>query len=656
MRFVEGASLQDLIAERGRVPPGRAARVVARVADALDAAHARGLVHRDVKPANVLIADPDGEEHVYLSDFGLSAGSGERDGAAAGWAGTLAYLAPEQIRGEPARRPHRRLRPRLRALPRPHRAAAVRRRRRGGGARGAPHQAPPPARRRGAGPAAGARRGRAAGDGQAPRGPLRDRRASWAGRPSRPATTWRCSRAGGRRRARPGARRAPAGGGAPAARPGGRAARRRRGRRAAGACAVLVGRGGLGDWAREGLAAAQEVAARDRAFRLVLVLLPGGPDPGDPSLAYLADQPVGGPARGGRRRARRRRTSSAPCAGPTSGPGLPSATGGVCPYRGLEAFREEDADLYFGREQDVSRWSGAPPRQPLRRRARALRQRQELAGAGRAAARAPPGRARPAAGWRVLDMVPGARPLAALAAQLAHLPGAGGPSPADLAADERTPGRGDARALEGRPRRRTRAGGGRPARGGVHALPGRGRAGGVPRQPGLRRHDPGRADVVVATMRADFYHRLAEHPELRGLVASQQVLLGPAGRPRPAPRHRGAGTALRPGAGARPHPPDPHRRRRPPGDPAPDGAPAAGGLAAPPRPHAHPGGLRRLGRRRGRPGPPGQRDLRRDEPRAPGGRPARAPAPHPARRGHRGHPPPRHPRRAGHAAGRGGRG
>ncbi len=102
MRYVEGASLQDLIAERGRVPPGRAARVIARVADALDAAHARGLVHRDVKPANVLIADPDGEEHVYLTDFGLSAGkSVARDGAASGWAGTLAYLAPEQIRGGP---------------------------------------------------------------------------------------------------------------------------------------------------------------------------------------------------------------------------------------------------------------------------------------------------------------------------------------------------------------------------------------------------------------------------------------------------------------------------------------------------------------------------------------------------------------------------
>ena len=85
MRFVEGASLQDLIASAPEgLPPGRAARIVARVADALDAAHARGLVHRDVKPANVLIADPEGEEHVYLSDFGLSvhgAGAGRGDGS-----------------------------------------------------------------------------------------------------------------------------------------------------------------------------------------------------------------------------------------------------------------------------------------------------------------------------------------------------------------------------------------------------------------------------------------------------------------------------------------------------------------------------------------------------------------------------------------------
>ena len=102
MRFVEGASLQDLIAAAPEgLPPGRAARIVARVADALDAAHARGLVHRDVKPANVLIADPDGEEHVYLVGLRPQRPRRRRRGAAtASGPGRSAYLAPEQIRGE----------------------------------------------------------------------------------------------------------------------------------------------------------------------------------------------------------------------------------------------------------------------------------------------------------------------------------------------------------------------------------------------------------------------------------------------------------------------------------------------------------------------------------------------------------------------------
>ena len=133
MRYVEGASLQDLIAERGRVPPGRAARVIARVADALDAAHARGLVHRDVKPANVLIADPDGEEHVYLTDFGLSAGmSVARDGAPSRLGRHPRLPRPRADPRRPDRRPHRRLRARVRPLPRPRRPAALRHGRRGG--------------------------------------------------------------------------------------------------------------------------------------------------------------------------------------------------------------------------------------------------------------------------------------------------------------------------------------------------------------------------------------------------------------------------------------------------------------------------------------------------------------------------------------------
>ncbi|MGG7380552.1 protein kinase domain-containing protein, partial [Escherichia coli] len=59
MRFVEGTDLKALIRANGRLPASRATHILAQVADALDAAHARGLVHRDVKPANILIADGD---------------------------------------------------------------------------------------------------------------------------------------------------------------------------------------------------------------------------------------------------------------------------------------------------------------------------------------------------------------------------------------------------------------------------------------------------------------------------------------------------------------------------------------------------------------------------------------------------------------------
>ena len=72
MRWVEGTDLQALINESGRLDPERAAAVVEQVGAGLDAAHAAGLVHRDVKPANVLIAADHGSGHVYLSDFGLT--------------------------------------------------------------------------------------------------------------------------------------------------------------------------------------------------------------------------------------------------------------------------------------------------------------------------------------------------------------------------------------------------------------------------------------------------------------------------------------------------------------------------------------------------------------------------------------------------------
>jgi serine/threonine-protein kinase len=101
MRWVRGTDLQALIRRTGRLAPVHAANIVAQVAAGLDAAHTVGLVHRDVKPANVLLEGEDGTGHVYLSDFGLTldpavdtrvTDSGE-------WFGTVDFMAPEQFEG-----------------------------------------------------------------------------------------------------------------------------------------------------------------------------------------------------------------------------------------------------------------------------------------------------------------------------------------------------------------------------------------------------------------------------------------------------------------------------------------------------------------------------------------------------------------------------
>jgi serine/threonine-protein kinase len=99
MRYVEGGDLRDLLQREGPLDPGRAVRLLSQAAAGLDAAHRRGLVHRDVKPGNLLLGE---DEHLYVSDFGLTKQASSQSGltATGQLVGTVDYVAPEQIRGE----------------------------------------------------------------------------------------------------------------------------------------------------------------------------------------------------------------------------------------------------------------------------------------------------------------------------------------------------------------------------------------------------------------------------------------------------------------------------------------------------------------------------------------------------------------------------
>ena len=106
MHYVRGGDARSLLSQLGPLPPGYAGQIIAQIASALDAAHARGLTHRDVRPANILLDGDAGDtatgDHAYLSDFGMSKVFTPGQVISADQAGgSLDYLAPEQIEGRP---------------------------------------------------------------------------------------------------------------------------------------------------------------------------------------------------------------------------------------------------------------------------------------------------------------------------------------------------------------------------------------------------------------------------------------------------------------------------------------------------------------------------------------------------------------------------
>jgi hypothetical protein len=305
-------------------------------------------------------------------------------------------------------------------------------------------------------------------------------------------------------------------------------------RERAATCAIFVGPHGIGDWSREELELAKDRAAKDRAYRLFLVLLPGLPEPFDPTgLPPFLSSHTWVDLRMGFEDTRVfQRLINAVKGIPLGPPAQTDRARDICPYRGLQTFDEADAEFFFGRDADIQR---------LLEKLKATRflavvgasgtGKSSLVRAGLVPA-LKRGRLPGSESWLTAILTPGAHPLTALAAQLTRLAPA---SPMTSTLDALA---GDARALHL-----------------AASLV-------LDTQPALAASSrlllcidqfeeiftlcrdeterrafvasllyaatvPDGRVVVVLTMRADFYPHCAAYPDLAAQVAAHQYLVSP---------------------------------------------------------------------------------------------------------------------------------
>jgi hypothetical protein len=294
--------------------------------------------------------------------------------------------------------------------------------------------------------------------------------------------------------------------------------------------AVFVGAHGLGDWAREELAVAQDRAAKDRDFRLFMVLLPGALEPDDPSLDFLAnrhwvdlrpdiDDPTGFQA------------LLAAISGVPRRPAVLVAAGDrVCPYRGLEVFEEQHAAFFFGRGDDIRRVveklkasrflavlgpSGCGKSSLVRAGVIPVLKQGALPGSDT---------------WTVRLLTPGARPLSRLAGQVARLfPQEPTLDTLDrLRADERTLDLAASLALAERPDDQQMVLVVDQFEETFTLCADEAERTAFLANLCYAATIPGGRLVVVVALRADFYHRCASYPQLAALAA-RQFLVSPLG-------------------------------------------------------------------------------------------------------------------------------